>query len=146
MSDQKYIGTTEAAQYLGISTVRLRILLQDGRVEGAKKVGRSWSIPLFNGMPVVNERNKGPKGTWHKRRRKGETCILLNRKIVGKNALENENEPPIVVKEGKKSYHCHEIEIDGPCRIVYRADETGPGGVRFWIETSAEVPVIRKIF
>jgi hypothetical protein len=61
MSNKTYIGTTEAAKYLGISTVRLRILLQQGRVKGAQKEGRVWMIPLFKGMPVIDERRKGPE-------------------------------------------------------------------------------------
>jgi len=146
MSDKTYIGTTEAAQYLGISTVRLRILLQQGRVKGAQKQGRNWKIPLFNGMPVIEERRKGPNGSWYKGRRQVETCILVNRQIMGKNAKENLNEPPIVVKQGKQHHNCHEIEINGPCRVVYSPHETGPGGARLWIEAAAEVPVIRKIF
>jgi hypothetical protein len=146
MSNTTYIGTTEAAQYLGISTVRLRILLQQGRVKGAQKQGRNWMIPLFKGMPVIEERRKGPKGTWYKRRRQVETCILVNRQIIGKNAKENLNEPPIVVKQGKNKHNCHELEINGPCRVVYTPHETGPCGARLWIEAAAKVPVIRKMF
>ena len=146
MSEQAYIGTTEAAHYLGISTARLRLLLQQRRVQGAKKVGRAWSIPLVKGMPVINERRKGPKSTWYKRRREAETCILVNRKIIGKNAKEKENEPPIVVKEGKNRHNCHELEINGPCRIVYTPHETGPCGARLWLEVDANVQVIRKMF
>jgi hypothetical protein len=146
MSNQTYIGTTEAAHYLGISTVRLRILLQQGRVEGARKEGRVWTIPLYKGMPVISERRKGPKGTWYKRRREAPTAILVNRQIIGKNAKENENEPPIVVKEGKNRHNCHELEIKGHCRLVYTPHETGPCGARLWIEAEANVPVIRKMF
>jgi hypothetical protein len=145
-STPTHIGTTEAAHYLGISTVRLRILLQQGRVKGAEKQGRTWIIPLFNGMPVIEERGKGPKATWYKRRREAETCILVNRQIIGKNAKEGQNEPPIVVKEGKNQHECHELEINGPCRIVYTPHETGPCGARLWIEAAAHVPLVRKIF
>ena len=146
ISTPTHIGTTEAAHYLGISTVRLRILLQQGRVKGAEKQGRAWIIPLFNGMPVIEERGKGPKGTWYKRPRQVETCILVNRQTIGKNAKEGQNEPPIVVKEGKNQHECHELEINGSCRIVYTPHETGPCGARLWIEAAAHVPLVRKIF
>jgi hypothetical protein len=146
MSNQTYIGTTEAAHYLGISTVRLRILLQQGRVKGAEKQGRVWSIPLFKGMPVIDERRKGPKGTWYKRRRQAETCILVDRTIIGQNTKKNQNEPPIVVKEGKNQRNCHELEIKGPCRIVYTPHKKGPCGARLWIEAAASVPVVKKMF
>ncbi|MEB3283605.1 MAG: DNA-binding protein, partial [Lyngbya sp.] len=36
------VGTTEAAQILKISTARLRVLLSEGRVEGAYKTGKMW--------------------------------------------------------------------------------------------------------
>lgn len=146
MSNQAYIGTTEAASYLGISTVRLRILLQQGRVKGAEKQGRTWTIPLFKGMPIIEERRKGPKGTWYKRRRQAETCILVDRKTIGQNAKKNQNKPPIVVKEGKNQHNCHELEINGPCRIVYTPHEKGPCGARLWIEAEAHVPVVKKMF
>jgi hypothetical protein len=146
MNHTAYIGTTEAAHHLGISTVRLRILLQQGRVRGAQKQGRNWVIPLFNGMPAIEERRKGPKGTWYKRRREAETCIVVDRQKIKQNAQKKRNEPPITVKQGKHHYNCHELEINGPCRIVYTPHETGPCGARLWIEAAADVPVIRKTF
>ena len=47
------VGTTEAANILKISTGRLRILLLEGRVEGAYKSGKMWLMPLFNGKPIM---------------------------------------------------------------------------------------------
>jgi hypothetical protein len=51
-----------------------------------------------------------------------------------------------VVKEGKNKHNCHELEIKGPCRVVYTPHDPGPCGARLWIEAAAEVPVIRKMF
>ncbi|NEP42943.1 MAG: DNA-binding protein, partial [Okeania sp. SIO2H7] len=48
------IGTTEAAFLLNISTARLRVLLKEGRVIGARKVKRFWMIPVNGrGMPEI---------------------------------------------------------------------------------------------
>ncbi len=40
------VGTTQAAFILNISTARVRVLLKEGRIQGARKDGRSWLIPL----------------------------------------------------------------------------------------------------
>ena len=58
------VGTTEAAKILNISTGRLRVLLMEGRVEGAYKSGKMWLMPLFNGKPIIQRRKKGPAPRW----------------------------------------------------------------------------------
>jgi hypothetical protein len=55
------IGTTEAASLLGICPQRVRQLLKGGRIEGAKKVGGVWEIPLYDGKPRVTDGSRGPK-------------------------------------------------------------------------------------
>ncbi|MDY6899078.1 MAG: helix-turn-helix domain-containing protein, partial [Cyanobacteriota bacterium] len=47
------VGTTEAAKLLRICTQRVRQLLYEGRIKGAKKVGRFWEIPLYGTKPKV---------------------------------------------------------------------------------------------
>jgi excisionase family DNA binding protein len=39
----KIIGTTEAARRLGVSTTRVRVLIESGRLK-ATKVGSAWLI------------------------------------------------------------------------------------------------------
>lgn len=146
MSNKTHVGTTEASFMLGLSSARVRRLLNSGRIQGAKKEGRVWSIPLYKGMPRVTPGRRGPKGTWYQRPRQVETCILVNREVIRKNAKKNQNEPPIVVKQGKHNHNCHELEINGPCRVVYTPHDLGPCGARLWIEAAAHVPVIRKMF
>ena len=48
----KYMTTKEAEKKWGISERRIRQLLQEGRIEGAVKVGSNWNIPIFASKPV----------------------------------------------------------------------------------------------
>lgn len=41
----KYISTKKASEKWGISDRRIRVLCNEGRIEGAMKIGRNWSIP-----------------------------------------------------------------------------------------------------
>ena len=81
----KIVGTTEAAFLLGISVSRLRVLLKENRVRDARKVGRIWVIPLSNGMPKIIDRNRGPKGKWHQRKRTTPNYIHVNRNAIASN-------------------------------------------------------------
>ena len=55
----KYISTKEASEKWGISDRRIRVLCNAGRIEGAIKIGRNWSIPVNAIKPVdARETNK----------------------------------------------------------------------------------------
>ncbi|MEO1431693.1 MAG: hypothetical protein AAFV71_22060 [Cyanobacteria bacterium J06633_8] len=71
------VGTTQAARLLKICTQRVRQLLYEARIVGAKKVGRFWQIPTFNGMPKIKIGKRGPKGTWRKRLSSAPTLIYV---------------------------------------------------------------------
>jgi hypothetical protein len=63
----KLVTITAAAEALGVSPVRMRQLCQDGRVDGAEKLGRDWLIPLgTDGRPRVAEAatTRGPRPRW----------------------------------------------------------------------------------
>lgn len=54
-----FVSTTEAGEELGITSSRMRRLLLDGRVKGAKKIGRNWVIPT----PIMISRgSRGREG------------------------------------------------------------------------------------
>lgn len=54
-----YISTNEASEKWGISDRRIRVLCNEGRIEGAIKIGRNWSIPMDAQKPVdAREGNK----------------------------------------------------------------------------------------
>ena len=48
----EFMTTKEAVQKWNISERRIRRLLQDGRIEGAVKVGNNWNIPIKANKPV----------------------------------------------------------------------------------------------
>ena len=62
-----FVGTTEAANALGVKPQRVRLLLKQGRIQGAKKVGKVWIIPLYKGMPRISKGKRGPKPRWQSR-------------------------------------------------------------------------------
>lgn len=52
VKSMKFMTTKEAVEKWNISERRIRQLLQDGRIEGAVKVGNSWNIPVDADKPV----------------------------------------------------------------------------------------------
>ncbi|MCJ8283129.1 MAG: helix-turn-helix domain-containing protein [Rivularia sp. ALOHA_DT_140] len=48
------VGTREAAKLLRICTQRVLQLIYEGRIKGAKKVGRFWQIPIYGKKPRVS--------------------------------------------------------------------------------------------
>lgn len=52
VKSMEFMTTKEAVEKWNISERRIRQLLQDGRIEGAVKVGNSWNIPIDAGKPV----------------------------------------------------------------------------------------------
>ncbi len=141
-----HVGSTEAAFMLGIPDARVHRLLGQGWIQGAIKQGGVWMIPLYDGMPVVIAGCQGPKGTWYKHPRQVETHIVVNRTTIGLNTQEKKNDSPIVVKLGKHSHKCHELDINGSCRLVYMPHKTGPCSACAWIEVTAHVLLLTRMF
>lgn len=75
-----------------------------------------------------------------------KTRIHVNQHNVRSNKTKGTDLPVITVKQGRKNTYCNEVEILGPCRVVY----CGSGdrkpllscGARVVIETEAEVRII----
>lgn len=60
----KLYSTTEVAEMLGIHPTQARVLCQQGRLQGAQKVGRDWVIPegaIREYKPRGPGRPKAPK-------------------------------------------------------------------------------------
>ncbi|GGA36433.1 DNA-binding protein [Okeania sp. KiyG1] len=146
----QYTTTTEAAFLLNISTGRLRTLLNQSRVRGAKKIKRLWMIPLNKrGMPEITPGRRGPEGTWNKNKRTGNTFIHVLRKTIDYNRDNGTSHPAVAVKVGDKKDYCHALKINGPCQIVYQPhqpNKSQAGGARLWIEVEPQHIVERVYF
>lgn len=57
----KYMSIKEASETWGISARRIRALCADGRIEGAVKIGRNWSIPTEAVKPIDARERKRKK-------------------------------------------------------------------------------------
>ena len=56
------LSATDAGKMLGLSTVRINVLLNQGRFEGAEKIGNYWVIPReavenFKRLPPGGRKN-----------------------------------------------------------------------------------------
>lgn len=144
------VGTTQAAFLLNISTARVRLLLKEGRIKGARKNGRSWLIPLNSqGIPEVTPGRRGPDGTWNRGQRISKTLIHVLPAVVNANHKNGTSLPAVSISQGDRNDLCHEAEILGPCKIVYQPhnlSRSQTGGTSLWIEIDPEVQIIHKVF
>ncbi|MDJ0744785.1 MAG: hypothetical protein QNJ32_15675 [Xenococcaceae cyanobacterium MO_167.B27] len=138
----KIVGTTEAAFLLNISVSRVKVLLQQNRIKGAIKEGRVWKIPLFKGMPQVEARGRGLRGTWRRRRCQKPTVIHVNKPQIDCNRKEETNKPVITIRQGSRKTYCHLAEIKGECRVVYQPNNPLSCGAVVWIEVVSDTVVI----
>ena len=135
------VCTSEASKILNISSARLRVLLSEGRVEGAYKSGKTWMIPLFKGRPIIEKRKRGPAPRWCCPRKPAGTIIHVNTKVIQKNQKSEEKKPVITVKKGTSNIYGYEAIIPGGCRVVYNPFAKGHGGAKVWIESLYDVEV-----
>ena len=70
--------------------------------------------------------------------------IHVNMHIIRKNHKTGEREPVLTVKTYKDNTYCHEVLVDGPCKVIYSPDKPLPCGARVWIETEHEVTCLNK--
>ena len=140
------IGTIQAARLLKICTQRVRQLLYQGRIVGAKKIGRFWQIPIFNGMPKVKAGKRGPKGTWRKRLSSSETLIHVNSQKIKSNSNNGTCEPVILVRSGSQKIEAHHVIIHGSCEVIYSPDDALGSGAKVWVRVDSDVVVIPSLF
>jgi hypothetical protein len=68
--------------------------------------------------------------------------VHVNQHVIKSNSKTGSCEPVLTVKTYKSNAYGHEIEIDGPCKIVYSPDKPLSCGAKVWLETEADVKVI----
>ncbi|NEO45890.1 MAG: DNA-binding protein, partial [Moorea sp. SIO4A3] len=83
----------------------------------------------------------GPKRNWSKRTNYTKAVIHVNQKVIRQNHNTGERNPVITVKRGAKNIYGHTVEVNGPCRVMYRPDEPLNCGARVWIETISDFNV-----
>jgi hypothetical protein len=71
-----------------------------------------------------------------------KTVIHVNQAIIKANAKNGTDDPVLTVKTYKSNVYAHEVEINGPSRVVYSPDKPLSCGARVWIECDGDVTVI----
>lgn len=72
-----------------------------------------------------------------------KTIIHVNQHAVRRNIHATEPEPVLTVKYGRSNVYAHEVEIDGPSRVVYSTGKPLSCGARVWLETFATVRIVK---
>ena len=65
--------------------------------------------------------------------------IHINQHKIRSNKKHNLNEPVITVKTSKSNDYAHEVEINGPSKVIYSPNKPLSCGAKVWVETEAEV-------
>ena len=68
-----------------------------------------------------------------------KTIIHVNQHNIRHNLKTGERKPVLTVKTYKSNTYAHEVQIDGPSRIIYAPDKPLSCGARVWIETHSKV-------
>jgi hypothetical protein len=72
-----------------------------------------------------------------------KTIVHVNQHVIKANRKEGKIDPVLTVKTYKSNTYAHEVEIDGPARVVYSPDKPLSCGAHVWIETESEVRVLK---
>ena len=73
-----------------------------------------------------------------------KTIIHVNQHIIKKNRKTGERAPDLTLKTYKSNPYASEVEVLGPCRVVYRPDKPLSCGATVWIETQDDVRFISQ--
>ena len=65
--------------------------------------------------------------------------IHINQHKIRSNKKHGLNEPVITVKTSKSNDYAHEVEINGPSKVIYSPDKPLSCGAKVWVETEADV-------
>ena len=76
--------------------------------------------------------------------RRKRTIVHVNQHVIKSNRKHGKNDPCLTVKTYQSNVYAHEVEIDGPSKVIYRPDKPLSCGAHVWIETYAEVKVVTQ--
>jgi hypothetical protein len=65
--------------------------------------------------------------------------IHVNQHKIKSNTKNKKNDPVLTVKTYKSNNYAHEVDIQGPSKIVYSKDKPLACGARVWIETEEKI-------
>jgi hypothetical protein len=68
-----------------------------------------------------------------------KTIIHVSQPIIRANHKHRQRRPVLMCKSGDKNQAAHEVEVLGPCKVVYEPDNPLPCGAKVWIETNSKV-------
>lgn len=73
-----------------------------------------------------------------------KTIVHVNQQRIRSNIRKGQDEqaPVLTIKTYKSNTYANEVEILGPCKVVYSPDKPLSCGARVWIETEGEVRVL----
>lgn len=67
--------------------------------------------------------------------------VHVNRQTIARNARHGTNEPPLIIRRGRKREYAHEVELVGRAKIVHSPHKPLDCGARVWIEADDATPV-----
>lgn len=73
-----------------------------------------------------------------------KSIIHVNRTHIAMNAKDGGNRPIYTIKQGNKTRYAREVQIEGPCKMVYDGRQLRCGA-RAWIETEAALVLIDEM-
>ena len=68
-----------------------------------------------------------------------KTIIHVNQHKIKLNKKNGASEPVLTVKTYRSNSYAHQVQINGPSRVVYAPENPLGCGARVWIETESEV-------
>jgi hypothetical protein len=72
-----------------------------------------------------------------------KTIIHVNQHVIKSNKKNGVEDPVLTVKTYKDNRYAHEVNINGPSKVVYNPDKPLSCGAHVWIETQGEVTIIK---
>ena len=72
-----------------------------------------------------------------------KTIIHVNQHEVKANSKNGTDNPVLTVKTYKSNIYAHEVAIRGASTVVYSPDKPLSCGAKVWIETEAEVEILK---
>ncbi|MGK7938546.1 MAG: hypothetical protein AB4062_00005 [Crocosphaera sp.] len=108
---------------------------------------------------MIARRKRGPKPKWNTKQVPARSNIYVNRHLIEDNKdlmkeipdlVKNKEDlanldPVFSVKLRGKNTYGHEVQINGPCRLIYRPYAPQCFGATVWIETLSPVETIKQI-